>query len=162
MASAALARLQASQLARRDALNLTASAPWLSDLLSNSRSGDAADQQVACVCSFARRAAQLGQRSQFSSCPGSPTDDGADDNVVRWLREHRHCTPETQDHLGRSLAAVPTSNEDGDGCDGCSTVPPVWRCRRVRGVSSWIQHTLARSSVFDRTLRYTYIRSYRY
>ena len=39
-----------TQLARRDALNLTASAPRLSDLLSKSRSGDAADQQVACVC----------------------------------------------------------------------------------------------------------------
>ena len=43
-----LARLHTSQLARRDALSLTVSAPRLSDLLSNSRSGDAADWQVAC------------------------------------------------------------------------------------------------------------------
>ena len=39
---------RASQLARRDALSLTVSAPRLSDFLSNSRSGDAADWQVAC------------------------------------------------------------------------------------------------------------------
>ena len=47
-AMAAAASRAPSQLARRDALSLTASAPRLSDLLSNSRSGDAADWQVAC------------------------------------------------------------------------------------------------------------------
>lgn len=47
-AMAAAASRAPSQLARRDALSLTVSAPRLSDLLSNSRSGDAADWQVAC------------------------------------------------------------------------------------------------------------------
>ena len=37
-----------SQPARRDALTLVASPPRLPDLLSNSRSGDSADRQVAC------------------------------------------------------------------------------------------------------------------
>ena len=47
-AMAAAASRAPSQLARRDALSLTVSAPRLSDFLSNSRSGDAADWQVAC------------------------------------------------------------------------------------------------------------------
>ena len=69
-----------SQLARRDVLNLTASAPRLSDLLSNSRSGDAADQQVACVCTPCSAA-----WSAVAILFVSRLADG-DDNVVRWLR----------------------------------------------------------------------------
>ena len=63
---AAAASRAPSQLSRRDALNLTASAPRLSDLLSKSRSGDTADQQVACVCTPCSAAWSA---VAISSCP---------------------------------------------------------------------------------------------
>ena len=77
---AAAASRAPSQLSRRDALNLTASAPQLSNLLYNSRSGDAADQQVACVCTPCSAA-----WSAVAILFVSRLADG-DDNVVRWLR----------------------------------------------------------------------------
>ena len=82
-AAAPLVRMCApSQLVvvRRDALSLTVSAPRLSDLLSNSRSGDAADQQVVCVCTPCSAA-----WSAVAILFVSRLADG-DDNVVRWLR----------------------------------------------------------------------------
>ena len=123
-----------TQLARRDALNLTASAPRLSDLLSKSRSGDAADQQVACVCtpcSAAWSAVAILFVSRLAD---------SDANVVRWLRapalRPRHKI------FGRG-ADEQLAETSSDGCDGCSSQhrPPCHRVafmqfsRRVRGVS---------------------------
>ena len=87
---AAAASRAPSQLSRRDALNLTASAPRLSDLLSKSRSGDTADQQVACVCTPCSAAWSA---VAISSCPGSPTV------MPTWCvgAESTGIAPETQD-----------------------------------------------------------------
>ena len=91
---AAAASRAPSQLSRRDALNLTASAPRLSDLLSKSRSGDTADQQVACVCTPCSAAWSA---VAISSCPGSPTV------MPTWCvgAESTGIAPETQDFWPR-------------------------------------------------------------
>ena len=99
-----------SQLAHRDALSLTVSARRLSDLLSNSRRGDAADWQVAC-------GSMLWQRRFVSSLE---------------LRRARPADGDTTAVCGpRALAMRPRRVAVGyclrercanDDRDGCSTV----------------------------------------
>ena len=101
---------RASQLARRDALSLTVSAPRLSDFLSNSRSGDAADWQVAC-------GSMLWQRRFVSSLElrrARPAD--GDTSVF--------CGPRASAMRPRRVAVGyrPRERSVNDDRDGCSTV----------------------------------------
>jgi hypothetical protein len=107
---AATASRAPSQLARRDALSLTVSAPRLSDLLSNSRSGDAADWQVAC-------GSMLWQRRFVSSLElrrARPAD--GDTSVF--------CGPRASAMRPRRVAVGyrPRERSVNDDRDGCSTV----------------------------------------
>mgnify|MGYP007024834674 CR=1 FL=1 len=107
---AAAASRAPSQLARRDALSLTVSAPRLSDFLSNSRSGDAADWQVAC-------GSMLWQRRFVSSLElrrARPAD--GDTSVV--------CGPRASAMRPRRVAVGyrPRERSVNDDRDGCSTV----------------------------------------
>ena len=109
-AMAAAASRAPSQLARRDALSLTVSAPRLSDLLSNSRSGDAADWQVAC-------GSMLWQRRFVSSLElrrARPAD--GDTSAV--------CGPRASAMRPRRVAVGyrPRERSANDDRDGCSTV----------------------------------------
>ena len=107
---AAAASRAPSQLARRDALSLTVSAPRLSDFLSNSRSGDAADWQVAC-------GSMLWQRRFVSSLElrrARPAD--GDTSAV--------CGPRASAMRPRRVAVGyrPREGSANDDRDGCSTV----------------------------------------
>jgi hypothetical protein len=107
---AAAASRAPSQLARRDALSLTVSAPRLSDFLSNSRSGDAADWQVAC-------GSMLWQRRFVSSLElrrARPAD--GDTSVF--------CGPRASAMRPRRVAVGyrPRERSVNDDRDGCSTV----------------------------------------
>ena len=99
-----------SQLARRDALSLTVSAPRLSDFLSNNRSGDAADWQVAC-------GSMLWQRRFVSSLElrrARPAD--GDTSAV--------CGPRASAMRPRRVAVGyrPRERSANDARYGCSTV----------------------------------------
>ena len=109
-AMAAAASRAPSQLARRDALSLTVSAPRLSDFLSNSRSGDAADWQVAC-------GSMLWQRRFVSSLElrrARPAD--GDTSAV--------CGPRASAMRPRRVAVGyrPRERSANDARYGCSTV----------------------------------------
>ena len=127
-AMAAAASRAPSQLARRDALSLTVSAPRLSDILSNSRSGDAADWQVAC-------GSMLWQRRFVSSLATAACSHGLPTvTPVRFVgREHRQCDRDAwQSGIARENA-VPTT-----------IVMAVARCTITAGAtaSEWQRKTL--------------------